>query len=184
MANELTNQGFADALSAAMGGTRATATFLTDIQKAGSLTLANDEKTNAGRALGMESEEMNYQNSMLALTDPKKYAESRLTAYKAIKTAVNAEYEAVFKEMSEIGQSKAVAEHNALTAAARKQALKLESFRMMYPETANAISNTKMSQNTASNFGGMPAGRTTAPIGGGSVGGGRRTSRRKGSRKK
>jgi len=82
----------------------------------------------------------------------------RLKAYTAIKDAVNAEYKAVFREMSLVGQSRDISERNALAAAERVRQMKLASFHMTFPETANAISQSEIGRRSeANNFAGMPA---------------------------
>jgi hypothetical protein len=83
--NEL--KSITDTLRFSLGGTSADMTnFLQEMKKAPELTVAAENADNAGRVLGMDTEELSYQNSMLALTDPKLYAKSRLEAYTAIKT--------------------------------------------------------------------------------------------------
>lgn len=147
-------QSIAEALMNSLGGTQAdmTADFLKKMKTASELTVAAEYEDNAARSLGMETEELAYQNGMLALTDPKLYAQSRLKAFKEVKDAVNKEYKDIFKEMSKTGQSRAIAEQNAIDAANRVRNIKLESFYLMYPESANAISSMKIGQGASANF--------------------------------
>ena len=150
--------GAAAVLGSSIGHTTPGSTFLTDIKRATELQFIAGYEDDAGRALGMETEALKYENAMLALTNPVLYAEKRLEEYELVKDAVNAEYAAVFSEMSQMGQSRDVSERNALAAADRVRQMKMASFHLLYPETANAISQSEMSRRSAANnFAGAPA---------------------------
>ena len=128
------------------------------------------------RELGLELEETQYANRLLALTNPTAYADARAVEFGAIKAKTANAYQVALDGLMAAGMPTEAAKNLALQAAANERDMSRQILELRFPSGANAIGDASLVSRANSitgdlNRGIAPARRRAAPR--------RRTARRR-----